>query len=328
MKKTILFLILFCSCKNLFSQNKIEFEKFPFDIETLQDLSYKKDSIMPKFIDDKFYYINTKTGKKISETGFQVAYPFVGRKSTLVKIDDNFGIIDINGNLLTKPIYKVFQLWHTPMRENFVALCHTNNCSSFEVFDLYKGDFIVPGNGCAEPYYEREKLISFIGKNKKYGIKKLDENYQNEKIIIQPIYDSIYYIRRNIFIAKKNGKIGIVDENNKPKLPFSYSKIILSKVNPNLVGLKINSNWEYYDLADIPKTILKSKFECENIGEIVINDGFGMYKINEKYNILFKDGTSLSQNYDWISNKGTVAIDNNKVYLFGDEKTPFLYYEK
>lgn len=72
MKKMIIFLIIFCSYKILFSQNKIEFNKFPFDIETLKDLSYKKDSIMPKFMGDKFYYINTNTTKKYQKLAFKL----------------------------------------------------------------------------------------------------------------------------------------------------------------------------------------------------------------------------------------------------------------
>jgi len=327
MKQIITILFLTFSV-TIFSQTKIEFEKFPFNIEALKDLSHKKDSIMPQFIGDKFYYININTNKKISEVGFAAAYPFVGRKSTIIKMEDNFGVIDMNGNILVKPIYKVFQLWHTPMRENFVALCHTNNCSSFDVFDLDKGDYIVPGLGCAELSFERERLISFRGNNKKYGVNELDENYQNPKTVLKPIFDSIYDIRRSLVIAKKSGKIGIVDRNNKITLPFKYNKIILSNERSNLIGLKINSIWEYYNLFDNLGLVLKSKYECKNIGEIIVDDGFGIYKINNKYNILFKDGTSLNQNYDWISDKGTVAIENNKVYIFGNEKTPFLYYEK
>ncbi|UTX48922.1 WG repeat-containing protein [Chryseobacterium sp. MA9] len=322
---TILFLTFSIT---LFSQAKIEFDKFPFNIEALKDLSYKKDSIMPKFIGDKFYYININTNKKISEVGFQVAYPFVGRKSTIIKMEDNFGVIDINGNVLAKPTYKSFQLWRTPMRENFAALCRTNNCSSFEVFDLAKGDFVIPDNGCAIPYFERERLISFKSKNKKYGVNQLDENYQNPKTVIKPVFDSIYDIRRNFITAKKNGKIGVVDGNNKTILPFTYGKIILSNERPNLIGLKNNSIWEYYNLFDKLGLVLKSKYECKNIGEIIIDDGFGIYKVNDKYNILFNDGTSLNQNYDWISDKGTIAIDSDKVYIFGNEKVPFLYYEK
>ncbi len=312
----------------LFSQNKIEFNKFPFDIEALKDLSYKKDSIMPKFVGDKFYYVNVDTNQKISEIGFTAAYPFVGRKCTIIKVDDNFGVIDMSGNILIKPTYKLFQLWHTPMRENFVALCKTNNCSSFEVFDLAKGDYVIPDNGCAIPYFERERLIFFKSENKKYGVHELDEKYQNPKLVLKPIFDTIYNVRRNLVLAKKKGKIGIVDRNNKIILPFIYDKIILSKEKSNLIGLKINSTWEYYSLLDNLRLLLKSKYECTNIGEIIVDGGLGIYIENNKYNILFYDGTSLSQKYDWISDKGTVAIDNNKVYIFGNEKIPFLYYEE
>ncbi|MDQ0595266.1 hypothetical protein QFZ37_003635 [Chryseobacterium ginsenosidimutans] len=206
-------------------------------------------------------------------------------------------------------------------------MCSTGNCSSFDVFDLVKGDYIVPGSGCVEPYFEREKLISFKGRNKKYGVKKLDKNYKNEKTVLEPVFDSIYYIKRNLVIAKRNGKIGIIDENNKLTLPFTYNKLILSQ-DPELIGLRNNKIWEYYTLLDKPSLILKSKFECENIGGVILSGGFGIYQLNYKYNILFKDGTSLNQYYDWISDKGTVAIDDNKVYIIGDEKKTFLYYEK
>lgn len=327
MRQIIITLFLIFSA-SLSSQNKIEFDEFPFDIGTLKDLSYRKDSIMPKFIGDKFYYININTGKKITEIGFQVAYPFVGRRSAIIKMEDNFGIIDINGNILIKPVYKIFQLWHTPMRESFVALCRTKDCSSFDVFDLSKGDFIVPGLGCAEPYFERTRFVSFRGENNKYGVNRLEENYQNPETILKPVFDSIYDIRRNLIIAKKSGKIGVVDVSNKIILPFKYNKIILSEEKTDFIGLKSNSIWEYYSLLDNLDLVLKSKYECNNIGEIIIDNGFGIYKVRNKYNILFKDGTSLNKNYDWIFNKGTIAIDDNKVYIFGNEKTPFLYYEK
>ncbi|MBD8084592.1 WG repeat-containing protein [Chryseobacterium caseinilyticum] len=204
MKKIILFLIIFCFYKTLSSQNKIEFDKLPFEIEVLKNLSYKKDSIMPRFIVDKFYYVNINTNEKLSDIGFQAAYPFVGRKFTIIKIDDNFGIIDNNGRIVVKPTYKLFQLWNTPMRENFIALCRENNCSSFVVFDLDKGDYTIPNNGCAIPDYERERLIIFKSENQKYGVNQLDENYQNPKPVIKPVFDSIYDIRNSFIIAKKN----------------------------------------------------------------------------------------------------------------------------
>lgn len=283
---------------------------------------------MPRFIVDKFYYVNINTNEKLSDIGFQAAYPFVGRKFTIIKIDDNFGIIDNNGRVVVKPTYKLFQLWNTPMRENFIALCRENNCSSFVVFDLDKGDYTIPNNSCAIPDYERERLIIFKSENQKYGVNQLDENYQNPKPVIKPVFDSIYDIRNSFIIAKKKMKIGVINGNSKIIIPFTYNRILLSSKRPNVIGLKNISNWEYYNLSDKLTLILKSKFECMNIGEIANKNGFGIYKINNKYNVLFKDGSSLNKNYDWISDNGTIGIDDNKVFIFGSDKTPFLYYEK
>ncbi|MBD8084591.1 hypothetical protein [Chryseobacterium caseinilyticum] len=123
-------------------------------------------------------------------------------------------------------------------------------------------------------------------------------------------------------------KIGVINGNGKIIIPFTYNKILLSSKRPNVIGLKNISNWEYYNLSDKLTLILKSKFECMNIGEIANKNGFGIYKINNKYNVLFKDGSSLNKNYDWISDNGTIGIDDNKVFIFGSDKTPFLYYEK
>ena len=307
------------------SQNQLEFKKFPFDMETLQSLSYRKDTVMPRFILDKFYYIDTKTNKKIGNNGFEIAYPFVGRKSAIIKMNGKYGAVNKKGKLLVEPLYNSFQLWHTPMRENMVAF--NNNAQN--VFDLFHGEFVIPGNGCAEPYVERSTNFSFKGDNGKYGVFKVDEN-QNHKIIIKPIYDSIYLIKFKLIIAKKHNKIGIIDENDNLILPFTYQNIVVAKPKyftiPNLIGLKNETYWEYYQLSNKPILLLKSKYKCQNIGEIIVKKGFGIYNENNKYNILFYDGSSMKNEYDWISNNGTLAINGNRVYILGDDGIPFLYY--
>ena len=320
MKIKALILIFFTFSK-LWSQTKIEFNKLPFEIETLQSLSYKKDDIMPKFIKDKFYYVDVKTDKKISKTGFEIAYPFVGRKSAIIKLNGKFGVVDREGALLVSPIYNTFQLWHTPMRENYVAF--GNNASN--VFDLLNGKFIIPGNGCAKPYVEFSNFSILKADNGKYGI------IEKQKTIIEPIYDSIYLIKFNLIIAKEKNKIGVVDANKTALLPFKYEDIVISKPHnytiSNLVGLKNENIWEYYTLGNKPILITTSKFKCQNMGEILIKNGFGTYKNNQKFNILFKDGSSLEKEYDWISNDGTISIEENKIYILGDDGKPFLYYE-
>ena len=316
--KTVI--LLFFAFSKLCSQTKVEFNKLPFDIETLQSLSYKKDSIMPKFITDKFYYVNTKTNEKIFDKGFEIAYPFVGRKSAIIKLNGKFGIVDRKGNLLVEPSYNSFQLWHTTFRENFVAFGGNAN----NVFDLLNGEYVIPGNGCENPNPERANVSSFKGKNGKYGI------IENQKAIINPIYDSIYLIKFSLIIVKKKKRIGIIDENNVKLLPFNYEDIIISKPHnytiPNLIGLKNENIWEYYQLENKPKLLAKSEFKCRNIGEIIIKNGIGIYKNNQKFNVLFYDGSSMLKEYDWISNDGTIAINEKNIYILGDDGIPFLYY--
>ena len=328
MKILISILFLTVSCQLLQAQNNLDFKKFPFDVGILQSLSYKKDSIMPTFIEGKFYYINVKTNKKITDTGFDTAYPFVGRKSTIIRVNNKFGIIDRTGVLIVEPIYYSFQLWHTSFRENFVAFDN----SSEHVFDLLNGKYINPGYGEEDPYIPRTTLVSFVGKNKKYGINKIiDTNYHSPQRVIRSIFDTIYLVNLNSIIAKKNNRIGIVNGYNDLILPFSYDDIILSNPHeysfPDLIGLKRKNIWQYYKLEKKPRLILESKFKCWNMGEVLIKDAFGIYNNSGKYNILFYSGNSMKQDFDWISDNGTVAINNQKVYIIGEDGVPFIYYQ-
>lgn len=324
-RRIVLVILFGIYAVNMNAQNQLEFKKFPFDMETLQSLSYKKDSIMPRFVSGKFYYLNTKTNKIIGNEGYEVAYPFVGRTSAIIRRNGKYGVVNRKGKLLVEPSYNSFQLWHTPMRENMVAF--NNDANS--VFDLLQGEFVIPGNGCAEPYVERATIFSFKGATGKYGIYKIDEN-QTHKTIIKPIYDSIYLIKFKFIVAKKNNKIGIIDENDNIIIPFTYENIVISKPKhftiSNFIGLKNETNWEYYQLSNKPILLLKSEFKCQNIGEITIKKGFGIYNHNNKYNILFYDGSSMKNEYDWISNDGTLAMLEDRLYILGDDGIPLLYY--
>ena len=314
------------------AQKAVDFSQFPFEIGSLENLSYHKDDIMPTFIDGKFYYVDLKTGKKITDKGFDVAYPFKGRVSTIVKSGNKFGVIDRSGKLLVEPVYNGFSLWDTFMRENFA--CFYTGKEKFVVFDLASGNYVTPGNGCGEPGVAHTDFWSFIGDNNKYGIKKVINNdYDNPKEIIPPIFDSVYLITSNLIIVMKNNKIGVIDEHNKNILPFEYDNIILSSCDessfPEIMGLFKNANWEYYDInRERPKLILKSEHKCSSMGEINIKTGFGIFEKDGKYNILFTDGSVMKKEYDWISAQGNIAIDNNEVYIIAQDGIPFLYYKK
>jgi len=62
-------------------------------------------------------------------------------------------------------------------------------------------------------------------------------------------------------------------------------------------------------------------------GRFSFKNALGIYKEGNKYNILFKDGSTLATTYDAISNNGLIAINNGSVYILNNNKSTFLYYE-
>lgn len=326
MKNAIALMILMVA--QIHAQNRIDFARLPFDMATLQRLAYGKEAVMPTFISGKFYYVNVKTGKKITDRGFEAAYPFVGRAAAIVKSGGKFGAVNRAGQFLAKPVYTSFQLWNDDLNE-YVSFDNSNA----HLFDLREGKYVQPGTvGCIDRNMETAGIRAFKGENQKYGISNFaGANYGNEKTMVQPIFDSVFVARANFFAAKKNGKIGIADEFSNVLIPFRYDDIIVSKPGdgfiPMVIGLKNKEGWEYYDFTNQPTLIVKSTFRCEHIGNILIANVLGIYENNGKYNILFRDGTSMAKSHDWISDNGTIATDGAKVYLIGGDALPFLYYE-
>lgn len=332
--KRLTLVLLILTFSKLNAQTKIDFNQYPFDIEALQKLSTSKDSIMPQFIEDKFYYINTKTKQQVSYKAFQVAYPFSGCNSTVVGDGKRFGILNRKGNFLVQPLYDLFRTGSTLSRKSVVFLDGFDSMFTEDnIYDLDNCEFVeieIPG----EPVGAKN-IYSYKGENNKYGIKDYNE-YSKLKTLIEPIFDSVYVIRHSynfkskLIVANKRNEIGIVNEFNEIILPFNYSDITVSKSEYSqlrIIGLKKDNVWEYYSLGNTPELILKSKFRCTNIDNICIKNALGIYETkSKKFNILFRNGSSLKKEYDWISDNGALAIDNSKVYIIGGDGVPFLYY--
>lgn len=318
-------LVLFISTI-LFGQ--IDKQNYPFNITLLENISSESDSIMPTFINGKFYFINIFSRKKVLENGFDLAYPFIG-KSALINIKGMYGIIDRNGKYLLEPTYQAVGILPNNYPESEpekILLYNTwenpnNGIEEFE-FNLRTGNGgeYIQIFGCIE--YVFPKIYSFIGNNK-YGIK-------NKKIIIEPIYDTILDINLKYIIAKKKSKIGIINGENKVLLPFKYKKILFKEYpfSTSIIGLKKRKYWEYYDnTKQNLNLILKSKIECINLNSLSLENSIGIFNRNGKFNILFKNGKTLPKDYDWLSPKGIIAIKERKVYLLSKKGVEFLYYE-
>lgn len=330
MKATIITFLLNIYCiVGLCQDSAINLAGYPFDIKVLQSLADIKDSIMPAFRDGKFQYVDVRTRTCVFGKRFDVAYPFNGRNAAIIKSGDKYGIIDRHGKLLVAPQFLSFQLWNTPLRENLVSF----GLASDYVFDLQKGIFVNPGNGCAKPFIERPCCVLYKH-GSKYGISKIiDNDYNNLRPLMEPVFDTVYLINASMAIGNKEDRIISIDTAGKPFFLGIYQEILMSKPKndfsyPWVIGLKADKEWEYYSIEPKLKLLFKNEFKCSSIGEVRIKNAFGIYKEKGKYHILFLDNQTMEEGYDWISENGTIAIADDVVYIIGDDGVPFLYYGK
>ncbi len=297
----------------------------PFDLSILERQAAYPDDVMPKGKAGKFTYVNTKTGKPAFSGTFDSAYPFV-KNAAVVVVGGKHGIIDRTGKWLVKPYVCAFVL---PSYDDHVAIFRSAANDRYKEF-TYNLQTKKPNDsyiGCAEPAAP-ENYFFKDGKGP-YGVKNLAEN----KILIKPQYDSIYgiYLSGAVIVRTKN--IGVVNLNNQIIIPLEYDNITRRGGNypiaTKIIGLHKNNTWEYFDLTNLSKAaILKSTHKCHILEGLVLKNALGIYKENNKYNILFKDSSTLPTAYDWISDNGLIALNNNNVYILKDNKSAYLFYQK
>jgi len=317
MKNLNIFLILIIIPNILNAQTMNEFS---FDLNTLSiQKEFSIESILPQIEGDKFYYFNQQTGKKEFEKEFEEAYPFIG-KSALIKQNGKYGIIDLKGNYLIKPTYENYRL--PPYEED----AHLIIFSKELTFDLNTGAKNEDGYFiCLEP--AGPNFITFRNENKKYGIK----NYDDE-IIIKAKYDSILDIHLEFFVVKLNNKIGVIDTKGAHLVPFDYEDLTFSRGDyytiPQKIGLKKGNEWIYFDLPSSEnEVILSSKHKCVQMHDLSIEHSIGIFQEGKRFNILFENGETLDEYYDWISKNGLVGIKNESVYFLNSDGSSTLYYE-
>lgn len=307
---SIIIFTVFLGC-SVFSQTKNGINKYPFDIDVLNQFSYSisdNDSILPIYNKGKFSYIDCNTKAKITEKEFDEAYPFIG-KFALINKNGKFGIIDRNEDYVLAPIYDKF---------------HYNSSNGGIVFDnetryfsLYSGKF-EQFQDEGEPvgpqlsYYEDKKANKFglILKNNKRTA---------------PVYDSVIELGFNYAILMKSKRIGVIGLEGEMILPFKFTDYVggndvFSIVN--LYALRKHDTWYYYQGS---KKLFESRIRPDSMFQDVI-----IFKTNGLYNYMNKMGQiMLPKNYKWISLSGNIAInENDEVVLFNGKKEEFVYFKK
>lgn len=156
--------------------------------------------------------------------------------------------------------------------------------------------------------YSEEGLMKVV-KDGKVGL--LNEN---NKLIIPIEYDEIGNFADGLILAKK-GKWGIINKKNKVIIPFQYNKI--GSLRNGLAFTENNNKVGYIDKKN--NCIIKADFDFCWHGDFI--DEMALVKKNNKYGYINKLGkTVLPTIYDdalpFVNSKALVYDDLKKKYFF------------
>lgn len=250
--------------KDFFSNEEINFKdenlKRVIELDKNYELYQLKDEIVLKTLD------STKKikGQQIKKIG----------EYYIFELNNSYGLFDKNLNILIPPSFE--ELYGNDKSNILLA----KNNGKYGYIDNF-GKVIIPF------MYEMgaliDKELAIVQKDKKIGI----VNLKNE-IILDFLYDAIYYYNNNCFLALKENKYYLIKNN---------------------ISEEIDINW-----AGIQK---------DNIIFYEKEGKFGIFDLNGKF--LTKNiYNQLSQNY----NKLIIAMLDNKYGLIdknGEVKTEFIY---
>lgn len=299
---------------------------------------------------DKYGIMNFE-GEELTICQYDEIVALEGIQNTLkVKKDGKYGIIDIEGKEILPTQYEQITNLGKDSKEGFII---QNEAGKYGIVDYsnnqvleakYDGIEKTHGNNqyvvkqgekqvlvakdgteilkegydkIAEILKSTENGVIFV-KGNKYGVMKL-----TGEVTIEANYEELKEAKSGLFIAKQNGKNGIIDLQINEKVAFNYESISYNEKADIYVATK----------ADFSEDILNSNFEIKQTGILVeLNEEKGYlalrqndetkyynFKFEEKnvkdiftFNTLFlskKDGK-----YGFVDKEGKVVVD----YIYDD----------
>lgn len=302
---------------NLYSQevinqfkNRIDFNMLDNIVKLTSDdsifVSNSKQYDINNYTDTKdFYFYDSKTKNKMFSNGYQVAYPFVG-KTAVVKYKGHWGLIDRAGKFI-----------HYTDFEGEVKL------SSYEKYVMFGDAMYDMRNGishenfiyCAEP--ETPHYFITKTKNGTYILTKKAGDQSIFKAEMDSIIPQNHLIYRgntihNLLILKKKNKYGLYLPDETEILKVQYEK---AKFLGDYFMLYHNKRWNYYTYTDNKLNLITSTtFECNT--PAYQKNIIGVFKKDNKYNLLHINGEILPSGFDYISDNATYGVDRNSIVIF------------
>tara|TARA_R110000868_G_C10844045_1_gene760296 strand:+ start:24 stop:1268 length:1245 start_codon:yes stop_codon:yes gene_type:complete len=244
-------------------------------------------------IKDSIYGYIDKEGNETLFEQYEETFFYYGNTG-IAKKNNKYGLINRKGDTLTDFRYAMINLFGSKHFNMYTK-------DKKDVIFNESGKIIFKNNlnfNIKSHYFESDSLLVYeeiIEGKKLNGLINL-----NEKVILKPQYENIYYIGdKDFFIVKKDNKWGFIDKTGTEKIPLNYNEVGFN-INEDLIPAKKNDKWGFINREN----------------EIIIP-----FMYDEAY--AFMDGLAFVKKGDKY---GCINLKNKLVIKFNLEKTEFPFF--
>lgn len=309
---------------------------------------------------DGKYGLIDLTGKELTAFEYEEITSIKGIKNALkVKKDGKYGVIDDQGKELVKTQYNEITNLGKDNKSGFIVQAENNkygvvdysenlilNTNYDEISNVYGNNFYVVKKGTKQilvkkgdeevlttGYDKIEEILKtsegevIYTTNNLYGVMKI-----TGEVIMEPVYEDLKEAKSGIFIAKSNGKYGIIDLEKNNKTEFKYTNINYNEKADIYITEDENYNNE----------LLDNTFNVRQTGILIDEDdekGYIKLRQGEEYkyyNLKFEEKdlkdiytsntlylSKKDGKYGFIDKNGKVIVD----YIYDDatEQNPYGY---
>ncbi len=287
--------------------------------ESLDNIPYEKSVL--KYKENGKYGLINLSGKKITKPIYDDIQALEYKEGMLtVKQNDKFGIININGDEIIKVKYDGIQADQYSLNEN-----HNKKAGfivSIKTNDGYKFGYInYKGKTLLETEYNEIARINYINDDESVYLVAFKNGqaglFKNKSRVLENEYEDIQFDNiNNLLILQRNGKQGVSDLDGKKIIQLEYDNIIIT-------GNSINAQ------KGDEVTVFNSegeKLKNSNFISVLETDNknyFITIDKNENYGVIDKDDNVIIDNkytfIDYLFDNYFVAQNEQKIGIVDDK---------
>lgn len=295
--------------------------------ESLDNIPYEKSVL--KYKENGKYGLINLSGEKITKPIYDDIQALEYKEGMLtVKQNDKFGIININGDEIIKVKYDGIQADQYSLNEN-----HNKKAGfivSIKTNDGYKFGYInYKGKTLLETEYNEIARINYINDDESVYLVAFKNGqaglFKNKSKVLENEYEDIQFDNiNNLLILQRNGKQGVSDLDGKKIIQLEYDNIIIT-------GNSINAQ------KGDEVTVFNSegeKLKNSNFISVLETDNknyFITIDKNENYGVIDKDDNVIIDNkytfIDYLFDNYFVAQNEQKIGIVDDKGKEVIKYD-